>query len=98
MAVTKRFAVGFETTFVVDTETETAIKERVKALAHMVKANDPEVTPQEREMLVQALTHGIDGVVSFVVKQSLRDFIKELGDEHRSEGFKFSPATIRTIK
>lgn len=98
MAITKRFKTTFEMTVVVDSETEQAINERVKELAHMVKANDPKVTPQEREMLVQALTHGADGVVAFVVKQSLRDAIKEMGDEHRSEGFKFAPATIREVK
>lgn len=98
MAITKRFTASFGLTVVVDSETEQAINERVKELAHMVKANDPLVTPQEREMLIQALTHGIDGVVEFVVRQSLRDEIKSIGDEHRSEGFKFSPATIRTVK
>ena len=94
MAITKRFKTSFEMTVVVDTD----IKESVKELAHMVKANDPDVTPQEREMLVQALTHGIDGVVAFAVRQTLRDAIKELGDEHRSEGFKFSPAVVREVK
>lgn len=98
MAITKRFKVSFEMTIVADSETEQVFNERIKELAHMVKANDPKVTPQEREMLVQALTHGAGGAVAFVAKQFIRNAIKELCDEQRREGLKFSPATVREVK
>ncbi len=98
MAITQKFKVSFGITVKVDSETEVMVQKRILELARLVNANDPEVSHQDRELLVQALTHGADGAVAFCVKQGLREAIRELGIEHHGEGIKFSPATIREVK
>ena len=97
MAITKRFKVSFEMTVKVDSETEVMIQERILDLARSVRDGE-EVSAQDKEVLVQALTHGADGVVAFAVKQSIRNEIREMGIEHHGEGIKFAPATIREVK
>lgn len=97
MAITKRFKVSFEMTVKVDSETEDMIKERILDLARSVRDGES-VSALDKELLVQALTHGADGVVSFAVKWGIRNRIREMGIEHHEEGIKFAPATIREVK
>lgn len=95
MAITKKFKVSFECTVKLTSEMEEAMKGSILKLAKAVAANDPEVSPAERELLIQALTHGPDGAVEFVVRKSLRDAIREtLGVDGP---FKTSPATVRAV-
>lgn len=96
MAITKKFKVSFDVTAVVDSETEKSIADGVLKLARRVHNNDPKVHPVEREMLVQALTGGVDALVAFVIRKSIRDtLLEELGND---ETLKPSPATVRVIK
>lgn len=97
MAITKRFKVSFEMTVKVDSETEDMIKERILDLARRVRDGEA-ASAQDKELLVQALTHGADGVVAFAVKRGIRNEIREMGVEHHREGIKFAPATIREVK
>lgn len=97
MAITKRFKVSFEMTVKVDSETEVMIQERILDLARSVRDGET-VSAQDKELLVQALTHGTDGAVAFAVKQGIRNEIREMGIEHHGEGIKFAPATIREVK
>lgn len=97
MAITKRFKVSFEMTVKVDSETEDMLKERILDLARSIRDGES-VSAQDKELLVQALTHGADGVVAFTVKQGVRNEIREMGIEHNGEGIKFAPATIREVK
>lgn len=97
MAITRRFKVSFEMTVKVDSETEVMIQERILDLARGVRAGES-VSAQDKELLVQALTHGADGVVAFAVKQGIHNEIREMGIEHHGEGIKFAPATIREVK
>ncbi|WMX18732.1 host HNS inhibition [Yersinia phage vB_YpEc11] len=97
MAITKRFKVSFEMTVKVDSETEVMIQERILDLARSVRDGE-KVSAQDKELLVQALTYGADGAVSFAVKQGVRNEIREMGIEHHGEGIKFAPATIREVK
>lgn len=97
MAITKRFKVSFEMTVKVDSETEVMIQERILDLARSIRDGEP-VSVQDKELLVQALTHGADGVVAFAVKHGIRNGIREMGVEHHGEGIKFAPATIREVK
>lgn len=97
MAITKRFKVSFEMTAKVDSETEVMIQERILDLARSVRDGE-KVSAQDKEFLVQALTHGVDGVIAFAVKQGIRNEIREMGIEHHGEGIKFAPATIREVK
>ncbi|ADQ83176.1 gp5.5 [Yersinia phage Yep-phi] len=97
MAITKRFKVSFEMTVKVDSETEDRIQEHILDLARSV-CDGEKVSAQDKELLVQALTYGVDGAVTFAVKQVVRNEIREMGIEHHGEGIKFSPATIREVK
>lgn len=97
MAITKRFKVSFEMTVKVDSETEDMIKERILDLARSVRDGES-VSAQDKELLIQSLTHGADGAVAFAVKQGIRNEIREMGIEHHGEGIKFAPATIREVK
>lgn len=97
MAITKRFKVSFEMTVKVDSETEDMIKERILDLARRVRDGES-VSAQDKELLVQALTHGADGVVALLNSKGIRNEIREMGIEHHGEGIKFAPATIREVK
>lgn len=97
MAITKRFKVSFEMTVKVDSETEDVIKKGVLGLARSVRDGES-VSAKDKELLVQALTYGADGVVAFAVKQGIRNEIREMGIEHHGDGIKFAPATIREVK
>ena len=97
MAITKRFKVSFEMTVKVDSETECMLKGRILGLARSIRYGES-VSAQDKELLIQALTHGVDGVVAFAVKQAIRNEIREMGIEHNGEGIKFAPATIREVK
>lgn len=97
MAITKRFKVSFEMTVKVDSETEDLMKERILDLSRRVRDGEF-ISAPDKEFLVQALTHGADGAVSFTVKHGVRNIIREIGIEHHGEGIKFAPATIREVK
>lgn len=93
MAITKRFKVSFEVTAVITSEMEEGF---IEELIHLAKeaASGEKISPREREILVQALTHGVEGAISFVAKQGMRDFIRTKLPE---DGLKVSPATIREV-
>lgn len=99
MAITKKFKVSFDVTAVIDSESEAAMAETVLELAR--RAGEGEELPmREREVLIQALTHGPDGVASFVLKQGLREMIKDAhGDlcDSEKEMLRFAPATVREV-
>lgn len=94
MAITKRFKVSFEVTSVINSEME---KDFTEELVHLAKeaAAGEEISPRDRELLVQALTYGVEGAISFVTKQGMREFIRT---ELPEDGLKVSPATIREVK
>lgn len=98
MAMTKKFKVSFNVTAVMPSDVEAALFEDVKRLAKMVRDGDESVSHKQREMLVQFLTNGMEGLMAFVVKQALRESIKEMKEEYADgDCFKFSPATVREV-
>lgn len=94
MAITKRFKVSFEVTAVIDSEMEKGFTEELIHLAKKAAAGE-KISPRDRELLVQALTHGVEGAISFAAKQGMREFIRT---ELPEDGLKVSPATIREVK
>lgn len=100
MAMTKRFNVSFNVTAVVDHEGEKNLNDFVMRIAKKVAAGE-EVNDFKKEALVQALTYGPEGLTSFLIKQGLRDFVKEnymdLAEEERKL-MRFSPATVTEVK
>lgn len=94
MAITKRFKVSFEVTAVITSEMEEGFTEKLIHLAKKAAAGE-KISPRDHELLVQALTHGVEGAISFAAKQGMRDFIRT---ELLADGLKVSPATIREVK
>ncbi|QQG33598.1 HNS binding protein [Pectobacterium phage PcCB251] len=94
MAITKRFKVSFEVTAVITSEGEEGFTEELVHLAKRAAAGE-KISPRERELLVQSLTYGVEGAISFAAKHSIRNFIRtELPDDV----LKVSPATVREVK
>lgn len=97
MAITKKFKVSFDVTIKLDSETEELMREKILDLAHRAGAGE-EIAPMDRELLVQALTRGPDGAVTFAVRQGIRTNVKEMLEESGDKSlFKVSPATVREV-
>ena len=100
MAMTKKFNVSFNVTAVISREDEEQLNDFVMRIAKKVAAGE-EVNDFKKEALVQALTYGPEGLASFLIKQGLRDFVKDnymdLGEEERNRT-RFSPATVTEVK
>ncbi|UVK85840.1 HNS binding protein [Salmonella phage JSS2] len=100
MAITKRLKVSFDVTCVVDNEMLTMMDECILDTARALKAGE-KVDPIHREILVQALTGGVEAAVAFVLKAGIREFIrsahKDLCHDERKL-MKISPTTIREVK
>lgn len=94
MAITKRFKVSFEVTAVITSEMEEGFTEELIHLAKKAAAGE-KISPRDRELLVQALTYGVEGAIYFAAKQGMRDFIRT---ELPEDVLKVSPATIREVK
>lgn len=94
MAITKRFKVSFEVTAVLTSEMEKDFTEELVFLAKKAAAGE-KISHIDRELLVQALTYGVEGAISFAAKQGMRTFIRT---ELPEDGLKVSPATIREVK
>lgn len=96
MAITKRFKVSFEVTFKLDSEDEQDMSKMFLKLAQRFTQGE-EIDHIEFELLKQGLTNGPDGIVEVVLRKAIRDAIKEAA-EGDSDFWKFSPATVRTIR
>ncbi|AFQ97058.1 DUF2675 domain-containing protein [Xylella fastidiosa subsp. multiplex] len=97
MAITKKFKVSFDVTLKLDSETEELMREKILDLAHRAGAGE-EITPMDRELLVQALTRGPDGAAAFAVRQGIRNAVKEMFEETSDKSLlKLSPATVREV-
>lgn len=100
MAITKRFNVSFDVTAVVNREGETNLQEFVMRIAKAVAAGE-QVDDFKKEALVQALTYGPEGLTAFLIKQGLRELVKESYNElseAERELMRFSPATVTEVK
>lgn len=99
MAITKKFKVSFDVTLKVDSENEAAMAETILELARRAGSGE-ELSEREREILIQALTYGPDGVAAFVTKQGIREMVKDMHSDlcaSEREMFRFSPATVREV-
>lgn len=99
MAITKKFKVSFDVTLKMDSETEAMMGGRILHLAKRAGAGE-KLGHMDRELLVQALTYGPDGAAAFVVKQGLREMIKDAHSElceTEREMMCFGPATVREV-
>lgn len=97
MAMTKKFKVSFDVTAVLPSDVQEVLFEDMKRLCHMAKDGE-KLDGRQKEALVQFLTYGMEGLMAFIVKTSLREGIKEMHKEYTdADCFKFSPATVREV-
>lgn len=94
MAITKKFKVSFVVKAVITNEMEGHMAENMVRIAKAIQAGE-KVSFQEREFLVQCLTHGPDGGAAFALRTSLRERVRE---SFLLELLKVSPATVEVIK
>ncbi|UCS82765.1 suppressor protein of silencing [Yersinia phage vB_YenP_Rambo] len=101
MAITKRFKVTFEVTAVVDSEDEAFLKDHIIELARQASSGEP-LGDYEKEVLVRALTDGHEGLVEFIIKTGLREFIKDAHSEVLSASdrqmLSFAPAKVEVLR
>lgn len=98
MAMTKKFKVSFDVTAVMPSDIQAQIEADMLKLCKQVGSGEVKPDGRQKEMIVQFLTHGMEGVMSFVVRTSMRDAIKEMHSEYAdADCFKLSPATVREV-
>ena len=96
MAMTKRAIVSFNLKAVLPTDQEEIIIEGLRKLAKGVHSGEIKPDGKQRHMLTMWLTEGMDAVIEFLMRNSLRSMIKEAVQEYSdSEFFSVSPATVR---
>ncbi len=97
MAITKKFKVSFDLTTKMDSVTEQKLLAEILGLCKKASKGE-KLGPEQRELIVQFLTHGMDGAVAFIVRTSMREGVKEMWEEFSDrDQFKFSPATVREV-
>ncbi|SBT28114.1 Gp5.5-like host HNS inhibition [Escherichia phage LM33_P1] len=96
MAMTKRAIVSFNLKAVLPTDQEEIIIGGLRELAKSVNSGEIEPDGKQRHMLTLWLTEGMDSVIEFVLRASLRSMVKDAVQEYSdSEFFSVSPATVR---
>ena len=91
MGMNKQFRVSFDVTATMSNEQEQEFLEALKELAKGPR------DPRQDNILVQALTYGPEGAVVAILKDGLREAIKDLGREVQQDeiNIRFSPAEVR---
>lgn len=101
MAITKQLKVSFNLTVKISSEEEKAVDNMVLDVARYFgnkEGGDIGGLKEDmaREFLVQALTHGTEGACMFLIKQGLRDWLRE--DFPSEPKMKVSPPLISVVK
>lgn len=95
--MTKKFKVTFDVTAVLPSVTEAELLEDIMELCRMASRGE-ELEEAQKEAIVQFLTYGMEGVMSFLARSGLREAVKEMHREFADgDYFKFSPATVREV-
>lgn len=103
MAITQKHKVEFLVTSVLPTEVEQAYAQDLVKLAKAVMAGETHykghpIGHRQKYMLQLFVTEGMEGVSAFLIRQALREAIKELREEYTDgDCFKFSPASVRKV-
>lgn len=99
MAMTQKFHVSFDATATLSTEDTIAMEQDVINLCKAIGKGTIEPSPVQKEMVVQFLSHGMEGAMRFVVREALRKIVKDACHDNLDEkDFKFSPATVTEVK
>lgn len=98
MAITKKFKVSFDVTANMPSDVQATFEKGMLHLCKQVGSGDIVPDGKQKEMIVQFLTHGMEGVMAFVVRASFREAIKDMHEEFSDKDcFKLSPATVREV-
>lgn len=97
MAMTKKYKVSFDVTAVMPSDVQSEMEEALLTLCKQVGSGECTPDDRQKELIVQFLTHGMEGAMSFAVRNMLREGVKEMRQEFATEDFRFSPATVREV-
>lgn len=77
MAMTKKFKVSFDVTAKMPSDVQAILEKDMLHLCKQVGSGAIVPDGKQKEMIVQFLTHGMEGVMAFVVRTSFREAIKD---------------------
>lgn len=99
MAMTQKFHVSFDVTATLSTQDAIEMENNLISLCKTIGKGEAEPSPIQKEMIVQFLSHGMEGAMRFVIRETLRKLVKDACVDNLSdEDFKFSPATVTEVK
>lgn len=98
MAITKKFKVSFDVTAKMPSDVQATLEKDTLHLCKQVGSGAIVPTGKQKEMIAQFMTHGMEGVMAFIVRSSFREAIKDMQEEYSDKDyFKLSPATVREV-
>lgn len=100
MAITKQLKVSFNMTVKISSKEEKSVEENIVEIAKYFGGKGGSLCGLNeniaREVLVQALTHGTEAACIFIIKQSIRNWLRE--DFPSEPIMKVSPPLISVVK
>lgn len=98
MAMTKKFKVSFDVTAKMSSDVQAILEKDMLHLCEQVGSGAIVPNGKQNEMIVQFLMYGMEGLMTFIVRTSLREAIKDMHEEYSDkDSFKLSPATVREV-
>lgn len=98
MAMTKKFKVSFDVTAKMSSDVQAILEKDMLHLCKQVGSGAIVPNGKQKEMIVQFLTNGMEGLMTFVVRTAFREAIKDMHEEYADkDSFKLSPATVREV-
>ena len=98
MAMTKKFKVSFDVTAKMASDVQEILEKDILHLCKQVGSGAIVPDGKQKEMIVQFLTYGMEGLMAFLVRTSFREAVKDFHEEYGDmDSFKLSPATVREV-
>lgn len=98
MAMTKKFKVSFDVTAKMTSDVQAILEKDMLHLCKQVGSGAIVPNGKQKEMIVQFLNNGMEGVMAFIVRTAFREAIKDMHEEYADkDSFKLSPATVREV-
>ena len=98
MAITKKFKASFNITAKMTSDVQEILEKDMMHLCKQVGSGAIVPDGRQKEMIVQFLTYGMEGLMTFLVRTAFRDAIKDMHEEYADkDSFKLSPATVREV-
>jgi len=103
MAITQRHRVTFTVTSKMDSETQGELEDGILKLAKAIAKgettfNGYKIGHKQRHMVYLLLTGGMEAVADFIIKNALRESIRNFKDAYSdSEALKVSPAMVSKV-